>query len=237
VIALQAAERGPDLPPATGYSYALPGGWVQLAVDPARRVASVRRAVSGRVRREPRLAPYLAQLDRLLLHECAVAAARGAERVSLLAEVADGAIASAAVTFAVASLPGSPRAPAAPAVLSHLAAQHARARRHDPAATMTLVALAQQDAVRREWAEPADDAQGRPASRSWQLVVPWPGRASVGLLTLSSPAAPLWPLLGPVFDACCATFHWTFDPVFDERSFGRGPGPDRDIAWRLGTAY
>jgi hypothetical protein len=236
MIALAAADRGPDLPPATGYSYALPGGWVQLAVDPARRAASVRRAVSGRVRREPRLAPHLAQLDRLLLHECAVAAARGAERVSLLAEVADGAVATAAVTFAVASLPGSARAPAAPAVLSHLAVEHGRAWLHDPAATMTLVELAQQDAVRREWAEPADGAQGRPASRSWQLVVPWLGRARVGLLTLSSPTAALWPLLGPVFDACAATFHWTFDQPFDrspdpslDSASDPSPGPDRDI--------
>ena len=79
------------LPPAAGYSYALPGGWVHLDVDPARRAASVRRALSERVRREPRLAPHLARLDRLMLHECAVAAARGAERVSLLAEPVDGA--------------------------------------------------------------------------------------------------------------------------------------------------
>ena len=96
---------------------------MHLDVDPARRAASVRRAVSERVRREPRLAPYLAQLDRLLLHECAVAAAGGAERVSLLAEASADGLVTAAATFTVVD-PGRaagprrdarrPRRPASP---------------------------------------------------------------------------------------------------------------------------
>ena len=42
-------------------------------------------------------------------------------------------------------------------------------------------------------------------------MVPWPGRPGVGLLTISSTAAPLFPLLEALFDACCATFYWTFE--------------------------
>jgi hypothetical protein len=202
-----------SLPRATGYSYALPGGWVHLELEPARLAASVRRAVSERVRREPRLAPYLSQLDRLLVHECAVAAAGGAERVSLLAEVTNDGLATAAATFSVADLPGAGRAPGVRAALRHLAAEQARAQVRDATATMGVVRLAQQEAVRRRWRSSVEP--GGRTSQTFQLVVPWPGRPRVGLLTISSTAAPLWPLLEALFDACCATFHWTFD------------GPDR----------
>src|SRR5690242_11390144 len=87
------------LPPAGSYAYLLPGGWLHLDLEPSRRAASVRQALTQRVRREPRLAVHLARLDRLLLQECASAAAGGAERVSLLAEPVDDRAGTAAVTF------------------------------------------------------------------------------------------------------------------------------------------
>jgi hypothetical protein len=164
---------------ATGYSYALPGGWVHLDVEPDRRAASVRRAVSGRVRREPRLAPHLAQLDRLLLHECTVAATAGATRVSLLAEVRGTAIVTAAVTFVVHPVP----------------------------AEVAIDRLSLGPAVRRRWIEPAGD---RGDDQLLQVVLPWPGRACIGLLTMSSSCRPLWPSLVTTFDACAASFHWTW---------------------------
>lgn len=162
---------------ATGYAYVLPAGWLHLDVDPGRRAASVRRAVALRVRREPRLAPFLAQLDRALVHECAVAAAQGAERVSLLAEPVEGALVTASVTFVVAPVP---------------AADH-------PV-----------DVVRRTWDGPAAAGSASLLSRQWQLLVPWPGRSRLGLLTMASPCRPLWPLLEQTFDGCAQTFHWTW---------------------------
>ncbi len=201
------------LPPAAAYSYALPGGWVHLDVDPARRAASVRRALSERVRREPRLAPHLARLDRLMLQECAVAAARGAERVSLLAEPFPGGVATAAVTVVVARCePGSGPLDAT-ATARWLAPEHARAQARDPTAQMAIVTLAQQDAVRRVWTEDSPTAAGEPlAHQILQLAVPWPGRPRVALLTMASPARPMWPLLEAVFDACAQTFHWSWAP-------------------------
>jgi hypothetical protein len=162
---------------ATGYAYALPSGWVHLDIEPDRRAASVRRAVRQRVRREPRLAPHLAQLDRLLLSECAVAAAGGARRVSLLAEVQGEAVVTASVTFVVQPVPPDTRPPGA---------------------------------LRRRWVEPARPEQpSRPEQLLVQILLPWPGRADVGVLTLSSSARPLWPALEATFDACVESFHWT----------------------------
>jgi hypothetical protein len=196
-----------------GYTYALPGGWLHLDLDPARRVASVRRAVSVRVRREPRLAQHVAQLDRLLHNECAVAAAGGAERVSLLAEATNDGIVTAAITFALVALAGAAVAPAPEALLDQLRSEQARARRDDPTATMAVARLAgigldRAAGVRREWTEAAPGG-GRPRSRTWQLVLPRPGQARIGLLTLSSPSPALWPRLGPLFDCCGQTFRWT----------------------------
>jgi hypothetical protein len=203
-----------SLPPATGYSYLLPGGWMHLATHPGqpeRRAAGVRKAVTRRVRREPRLAPHLARLDRLLLHECSVAAASGAERVSLLAEPVDGRVITASVTFAVERL-APPAGPVDVAGLAErLSTEHARTLGVDPAATLDLVALTQLAAVRRTWRGPAATGPAEPlVSRQWQLVVPWPGCPRIGLLTMSSPCAPLWPLLGRTFEACAQTFHWTW---------------------------
>ncbi len=95
--------------PATGYCCALPGGWVFLDGEAERTAASVRRAVRQRVRRDRRLTPYIAHLDRLLTHECAVASARGARWVSLLAEPCEDRVLTAAATFTIANLdPGGP---------------------------------------------------------------------------------------------------------------------------------
>jgi hypothetical protein len=220
-VELQQAVQQPvdprSLPPATGYSYLLPGGWMHLAThpgQPSRRAASVRRVVTRRVRREPRLAPQLARLDRLLLHECTVAAASGAERVSLLAEPVDGRVITASVTFAVDGLPPSAGPVDAAGLARLLSAEHARTLGVDPAATLDPVALSQLDAVRRTWLGTAATRPAeQPASRQWQLVVPWPGCPRIGLLTMSSPCAPLWPLLGRTFDACAQTFHWTWSTL------------------------
>ena len=114
-------------------------------------------------------------------------------------------------------------------VLRYLAAEQARAQVADPTATMKLVRLTQQEAVRRQWRERADpgdsDRTSGPfarTSQSCQLVVPWPGRPSVGLLTMSSTAGPLFPVLEVLFEACCATFHWTFEPKREDAERRRG---------------
>jgi hypothetical protein len=199
-----------SLPPATGYSYALPAGWLHLDLDPARRAVSVRRVVRERVRREPRLAAHLGALDRLIHHECAVAAARGAERVSLLAEPVGGAVVTASVTFVVASLPEA-SALDAQAAARWLSAEHAQAFETDPQARLDVIELVQQDVVRRRWTETTTTGAGVPLEhRVWQLVAPWPGRPRVGLLTMASPCQPLWGLLETVFDAAAQTLHWTW---------------------------
>jgi hypothetical protein len=228
-----ADDQRPDprsLPPASGYSYLLPGGWLHLAThpgDPARRAAGVRRAVVWRVRREPRLAPHLARLDRLLLHECAVAAASGAERVSLLAEPVDGRVITASVTFAVESLPAAAGPLDAAGISQRLAVDDRIAADGpgdgDRTATQRVVALSQLDAVHRTWSGPPSGTSDRAVvSRLWQLLVPWPGCPRVGVLTMSSPCAPLWPLLGQTFDACAQTFHWTW-PVASPASASSPP--------------
>lgn len=203
-------------PSADGYAYLLPNGWVHLDVTPAGREASVRRAVRRRVRREPRLAPYLAQLDRVLLSECALAAAQGAQRVSLLAEMVDAQAVTGSVTLVVDSLSESAATLDAQAVFERLVAEQVRALGTDPMATMEIVELSQQDVVRRTWTAPV----GAVRSKHWQLVLPWPGRASIALLTMASTCAPLWPSLEEIFDACAHTFRWTWS------SGGGGPGSD-----------
>jgi hypothetical protein len=227
-------------PAATGYAYALPSGWVHLDVEPARRAASVRRAVGERIRREPRLARHIAQLDRLLTHECAVAAAHGAERVSLLAEPTADGVLTATATFAVASQPDAKgpdakgpdangpdangpddkrpdakrpddRAPDTVEVLAQVVPAHEEARRHDPDASLRIVSTSQQQAVVRCWREAAPIGAAAPLRlQVHQLLAPWPGRPAVGLLTLSSPCEPVWPMLDELFEACVATFHWTW---------------------------
>ena len=207
-----------SLPPADGYGYLLPSGWMHLDLDPARRQASVRRAVRRRVREEPRLGPDVARLDRLLRRECAIATANGVERVSLLAE-ADGAggLASAAVTLVVVSIPEQFAALDAVTLLDALRSEPvADEFQSDPDATSDVVRLSQQEAVRLSWSqshalgtEPGPGA-GSVTSRCWQVAVPWPGRARAALLTLASPCEPLWPLMEVTFDACALTFHWTW---------------------------
>jgi hypothetical protein len=190
------------LPPASGYAYLLPGGWVHLDVEPSRRAASVRRALTQRVRREPRLAVHLPRLDRILLEECATAAAGGAERVSLLAEPIDGRAGTAAVTFAIESLPDGAGPLDAAGIIRWLG---------DAAGSAGVVELTQLTAVRQAWVDTrVVGVQGPIATRQWQLLVPWPGLPRVGLLTMSSPCRPLWPLLALTFDACAQSFHWTW---------------------------
>jgi hypothetical protein len=217
-------------PAPDGCAYLLPNGWVHLDVDPSRREASVRRAVRRRVRREPRLAPYLVHLDRLLLSECTLAAAQGAQRVSLLAEpvqpaaqpaaqaaepVADQAV-TASVTLVVESLAEGTTALDAQAAFEWLVAEQLRTLVTDPFATLEIIEVGRQDVVRRTWTAPV----GAVPSKHWQLVLPWPGRPSVALLTMASTCAPLWPSLEETFDACTHTFRWTWS------SGGGGPGSD-----------
>lgn len=151
---------------ASGYAYVLPGAWVHLDLDPERQDASLRRATALRLRRHPALAPHQDAVTDVLREGCAVAAAAGAERVSLLAERVGERVLTAAVMFCVVD--------------------------------------------RSEPAELAVPPRGPVPGREWQHRWPWPGRALVGVLTLGSPSPPLWPVLGPVFDACVASFRWTY---------------------------
>jgi hypothetical protein len=73
-----------------------------------------------------------------------------------------------------------------------------------------------------EWALPARTRRhqervlgpdGPAVARQWQHFWAWPGRPRVGLLTLASVCPGLWPRLGPVFEACVASFRWTFPPA------------------------
>jgi hypothetical protein len=161
-----------------------------------------------------------------------LAAAQGAERVSLLAEPvrpADGHAVTASVTLVVdradvdrADVDRADVAAARPdaqAVFDWLVAEHDRVRAADPLATMDLTVLGQQSGVRRTWTA-SPPAGPRAASKHWQLVLPWPGRSSVALLTMASPCEPLWPQLEETFDACTRTFRWTWS------SGGGGPGSD-----------
>ena len=200
-----------ELPPAAGYRYALPEGWLHIDLHPRRRELAVRRAVRARVRRDPRLAPHLARLDRLFQHEAATAAATGARRISLLAEEIGPAVVTAAVTFVVERRAG-------PALTATEVAEALRAGAAvDPAevaevAEVAVVPLIQQDAVRRVWTDRLAGAdEWEVPHRIWQLVAPWPGRSDLALLTMSSACRPLWPILGATFDACLSTFHWTWE--------------------------
>jgi hypothetical protein len=181
------------LPPADGYAYVLPAGWLHLDIRPEHRAESVRRAVRRRVTEEPALRPRRSELQRLLERECALAWLQGAQRVSLLAERDGESVATAAVTLVVTEVAGFD--------LQTAARDGGR-----------IVALAQQPAVRLSWTSraPASGAGEPVASRCWQLLVPWPGRARVALLTMASPYWPLWSLLEATFDACAQTFHWTW---------------------------
>jgi len=181
------------LPPPDGYAYLLPAGWLHLDVRPEHRAESVRRAVRRRVSEEPALGPRRSELQGLLEREGALAWLQGAQRVSLLAERDGESVATAAVTLVVTEVEGFD--------LQEAARDGGR-----------IVALAQQPAVRLCWSSsaPAPGAGGAAASRCWQLLVPWPGRPRVALLTMASPCVPLWPLLEATFDACAQTFHWTW---------------------------
>ncbi len=213
------------LPPASGYAYLLPGGWVHLDLEPSRRAASVRQALAQRVRREPRLAVHLVRLDRMLLAECATAAAGGAERVSLLAEPVDGRAGTAAVTFSVQSLPAG----AGPIDAAGIIRGLGYAGSVESAESAGVVELTQVSAVRRAWVDTrVVGVQGPIATRHWQLLVPWPGRPKVGLLTMSSPCRPLWPLLALTFDACAQSFHWTW-PIPSRTSAGPHPVLTRPV--------
>jgi hypothetical protein len=214
------------LPPASGYAYLLPGGWVHLDLEPSRRVASVRKALTQRARREPRLAVHLARLERMLLEECATAAAAGAERVSLLAEPVDGRAGTAAVTFSVESLPDGAGPIDAAGIMRGLGyPESAESGPSGPSAG--IVELTQLTAVRRAWVDTRlVGVQGPIATRQWQLLVPWPGLPRVGLLTMSSPCRPLWPLLALTFDACAQSFHWTWPIPEQGRSSSPGSPPD-----------
>jgi hypothetical protein len=220
------------LPAATGYAYLLPGGWVHLDLDPSRRAASVRTALTQRVRREPRLAVHLARLDRMLLEECETAAARGAERVSLLAEPVDGRAGTAAVTFSVESLPDAAGPIDAVGIMRGLGYADSGepaelAESAEMAESAGVVELTQLSAVRRAWVDTRlVGVQGLIATRHWQLLVPWPGLPRVGLLTMSSPCRPLWPLLALTFDACAQSFHWTWPIPEQGRPKSAGSPPD-----------
>jgi hypothetical protein len=211
--------------PATGYSCAMPGGWALLDGQAQRRAASVRRAVRERVRRDRRLAPHIAHLDRLLAHECAVAAARGALWVSLLAEPCDGRVLTAAATLTIADLtPSRPGAggilrrrqgdlePTAAELLDHVTPEHARTAAGDPAAYLGVVTLPQQQGLVRRWRQVGPyGGESRVTHHIWQLILSWPGRPAAGVLTYSTPCEPLRADIGALFDACCRSFRWTWD--------------------------
>jgi hypothetical protein len=211
--------------PATGYSCAMPGGWALLDGQAQRRPASVRRAVRERVRRDPRLAPHIAQLDRLLTHEIAVAAARGALWVSLLAEPCDDQVLTAAATLTIADLEPSRSPPSAfrprrrghpePTVgwlLDHVTPEHARAAAGDPAAGLRAVTLPHQQGVVRQWRQVGSyGGQTQVTHHIWQLLLPWPGRPAAGVLTYSTPCEPLRSDIAALFDACCRSFCWTWE--------------------------
>jgi hypothetical protein len=207
--------------PATGYSCAMPGGWALLDGQAQRRASSVRRAVRDRVRRDRRLAPHIAHLDRLLTHECAVAAARGALWVSLLAEPADGRVLTAAATFTVADLERGSSEPTAGELLDHVAPEHGCTAAADPSAYLRVVTLPQQQGVVRHWRQAgAYGGESRVTHHIWQLMLPWPGRPAAGLLTYSTPCEPLRAGIAGLFEACGQSFRWTWE--------GQAPGGRSD---------
>jgi hypothetical protein len=218
----------------------MPGGWALLDGQAQRRAASVRRAVRDRVRRDRRLAPHIAHLDRLLSHECAVAAARGALWVSLLAEPSDGRVLTAAATLTIADLTPGRSAPgrsapgrSAPSrsgaggltqrrrrdleptaaeLLDHVTPEHARTAAGDPTAYLGVVTLPQQQGLVRRWRQVAPyGGESRVTHHLWQLILSWPGRPAAGVLTYSTPCEPLRADIGALFDACCRSFRWTWD--------------------------
>ncbi len=200
--------------PATGYRCLMPGGWAYLDGREHLRATSVRRAVRQRVRRDPRLAPHIAHLDRLLTHECAVAAARGALWVGLLAEPAGERVLTAAATFTVAHRPDGPHGtePTAAELMDQVAPEHARVAHGDPSAYLRVVPTAQQDALARHWRQSGPyGRESEVTHHLWQLLLPWPGRPAAGLLTYATPCEPLRAGIEELFGVAGETFRWTWD--------------------------
>lgn len=199
-------------PPAARYEYFVPANWVSFDLDPAHREASVRTAVRERVRREPRLAPHLAQLDRYWEAETLRAAATGVRRLSLLAEPLGDGVLTAALTAAEDGYveDGVRCVPDAFGIAAGLPADVGAGE--EAGIRDEVIALLQVAAVKRTYVETMllDDGTELPSQVS-QLHVPWPGRPEVVVLTLASPVRAAWQLMDETFEAIGATFHFDWD--------------------------
>ncbi len=106
-----------------------------------------------------------------------------------------------------------PREPAVDDLLRQVAPEHERAAADDPAASLTVVRLPQQRGLVRRWRQVGPyGGQSQVTHHLWQLLLPWPGRPAAGVLTFSTPSEALREGIQELFDACCSSFRWTWEP-------------------------